>query len=352
MELTSQLRWRHLVGVGGQRYLESKCLFSLPPLLSWCFWGLSYMYKDLPEIQRITMSVFLPCSQVRHRLHPSALCSIWPGPRSVRDVPDINSWSLRSCLPSPSSALSLRGWGHSLCALVRPLFHSLGSGPGWMGAVRGGRWNQEVWGWRGEKHEAPFVPIEPPPWILELEKGRTSFYLHNIRKDLLYLNFTYWDPGQTSCLQNCKRIILCCCRENGASGDRLLWGSVGYCCHLEGSEETVWATGRKKNREWDPQTPAKGTTEDEMVGWHHWLDEHEFEQAYRVGDGQGSLACCSSWDHRVRHNWVTELNWTCSSYGSVFSIFTLCPIPGPLWMLNSKGRMTGTYYKILLSFFL
>ena len=241
------------------------------------------------------MSVFLPCSQVGHRLHPSALRSIWPGPRSVRDVPDISSWSLLSCLPSPSSVLSLTGWGHSLCALVLPLFHSLGSGPGWMGAVREGRWNQEVWGWREEKHEAPFVPVEPPPWILELEKGRKSFSLQNIRKDLLCLDFMYWDPGQTSCLQNCKRIILCCCRENGASGNRLFWGSIGYCWHLEGSGERVWATGRKKNREWDPQTPAKGTTEDEMVGWHHWLDGHEFEQAHRVGDGQGSLVCCSSW---------------------------------------------------------
>ena len=37
----------------------------------------------------------------------------------------------------------------------------------------------------------------------------------------------------------------------------------------------------------------KGTTEDEMAGWHHRLDGHEFEQAPGVGDGQGSLACCS-----------------------------------------------------------
>ena len=34
-------------------------------------------------------------------------------------------------------------------------------------------------------------------------------------------------------------------------------------------------------------------TEDEMVGWHHWLDGHEFEQALGVGDGQGGLVCCS-----------------------------------------------------------
>jgi len=50
--------------------------------------------------------------------------------------------------------------------------------------------------------------------------------------------------------------------------------------------------------------------EDEMVGWHHWFNGHEFEQAPGAGDGQGSLACCSPWGHRVRHDWATELNWT------------------------------------------
>ena len=53
----------------------------------------------------------------------------------------------------------------------------------------------------------------------------------------------------------------------------------------------------------------KGLTEDVMVGWHHQLDGHEFEQALGVGDGQGGLACCSPWGCRVRHDWVTELNW-------------------------------------------
>ena len=51
----------------------------------------------------------------------------------------------------------------------------------------------------------------------------------------------------------------------------------------------------------------KGTTEDEMVGWHHQLNGHEFEQALRVCDRQGSLACCSPWGlQRVGHN----SNWT------------------------------------------
>ena len=50
----------------------------------------------------------------------------------------------------------------------------------------------------------------------------------------------------------------------------------------------------------------KGTTEDEMVGWHQRLNGSEFEQALAVGDGQGSLVCCSPWGCRVRHDWATE----------------------------------------------
>ena len=48
--------------------------------------------------------------------------------------------------------------------------------------------------------------------------------------------------------------------------------------------------------EWkDRRQEEKGTAEDEMLGWHHQLDGHEFEQAPEIGDGQGSLACCSPW---------------------------------------------------------
>ena len=52
----------------------------------------------------------------------------------------------------------------------------------------------------------------------------------------------------------------------------------------------------------------KGMIEDEMVGWHHQLDGQEFEQALGVGDGQGSLACCSLWGCKESN--ITEwLNW-------------------------------------------
>ena len=50
-------------------------------------------------------------------------------------------------------------------------------------------------------------------------------------------------------------------------------------------------------------------TEDEMAGWHHRLDGHEFEQAQRVGDGQGSLACYSSWGHE-ESDMTERLNYT------------------------------------------
>ena len=53
----------------------------------------------------------------------------------------------------------------------------------------------------------------------------------------------------------------------------------------------------------------KGMIEDEMVGWHHWLNGHGFEQVLGVGDGQGGLACCSPWGQTQLRDW-TELNWT------------------------------------------
>ena len=49
-----------------------------------------------------------------------------------------------------------------------------------------------------------------------------------------------------------------------------------------------------------------GTTGDEMVGWHHQLNVHKFEQTLGDCEGQGSPACFSLWDCRVRNNWMTE----------------------------------------------
>ena len=59
--------------------------------------------------------------------------------------------------------------------------------------------------------------------------------------------------------------------------------------------------GGRRKRRW----------QDEMAGWHHWLDEHEFGWTPGVGDGQGGLACCNSWGRKESDTteWL-ELNWT------------------------------------------
>ena len=70
-----------------------------------------------------------------------------------------------------------------------------------------------------------------------------------------------------------------------------------------------WLHGKDPDAGKDWRQEEKGMTEDDMVGWHHWLNGHEFEQALGVGDGQGSLACCSPWGHKESD--MTELlQWT------------------------------------------
>ena len=81
---------------------------------------------------------------------------------------------------------------------------------------------------------------------------------------------------------------------------------------LQNFGHTIWSVwisiiGKDPDAGKDWGQKEKGTTEDEMVGWHHQLDGHEFEQVPGVGDGQGSLAMGLQ---RVGHNWATELNWT------------------------------------------
>ena len=75
--------------------------------------------------------------------------------------------------------------------------------------------------------------------------------------------------------------------------------------------ELVYGIGKDcdAGRDWGHE--EKGTTEDEMAGWHHWLDGCESEWTPGDGDGQGGLACCDSWGHSQTRlsDWI-ELNWT------------------------------------------
>ena len=93
--------------------------------------------------------------------------------------------------------------------------------------------------------------------------------------------------------------------HNNRSHYMMLKLKLQYFGHLVKS----WLIGKDSDagRDWGQE--EKGTTEDEMAGWHHWPDGRESEWTPGVGDGQGGLACCNSWG--CKESDMTEwLNWT------------------------------------------
>ena len=108
---------------------------------------------------------------------------------------------------------------------------------------------------------------------------------------------------------NCKEI-----QPVHSTGDQS-WVFIGRT-DVEAETAILWPPDAKNWFIWkdadagkDWRREEKGTTEDEMVGWHHGLNGHEFEEAPGVGDGQGSLACCSPWG-RKDSNTTEKPNWT------------------------------------------
>ena len=96
-----------------------------------------------------------------------------------------------------------------------------------------------------------------------------------------------------------------------------------------------WLIGKDSDagRHWGQQ--EKGMTEDEMAGWHHQLDGHEFKWTLGVGDGQGGLACCNSWVAKSQtrlSNW-TELNWCSGTKGKSSSLSRL-PLTWIKWWVQ------------------
>ena len=103
-----------------------------------------------------------------------------------------------------------------------------------------------------------------------------------------------------------------------------------YLGHLMQS----WLIGKdsEAGRDWEQE--EKGTTEDEMAGWHHRLYGREFEWTLGVGDGQGGLACCDSWG-RKESDTTERLNWT-----------ELNPLY-PLWVKKKKMSVKKIYIILL-----
>jgi len=81
-----------------------------------------------------------------------------------------------------------------------------------------------------------------------------------------------------------------------------------------------WLIGKDPDAGKDLRWEEMGMTEGEIVRWNHLLYGHDFEQALGLGDGQGSLACCSPGECRVGHDWVTELKW-CWDMFPLFSLW-------------------------------
>ena len=95
-----------------------------------------------------------------------------------------------------------------------------------------------------------------------------------------------------------------------------------FICRTDAEAEApiIWPPDAKGWLIWkDPDAgkdwgqEEKGTTEDEMVGWHHWLNEHGFGWTLGVGDGQGGLACCGPWGCKEL-DMTERLKWTESSW--------------------------------------
>ena len=113
-----------------------------------------------------------------------------------------------------------------------------------------------------------------------------------------------------------------------------------------------WGKDSDARRGWGQK--EKGTTEDEMAGWHHRLDVREFEWTPEDGDGQGGLACCDSWgckesDTTQRLNW-TELNSLLplsTSYSQ--AEFPVTSTPLMYAAIEGKLRIHLFLYFILLS---
>ena len=109
----------------------------------------------------------------------------------------------------------------------------------------------------------------------------------------------------------------------------------------------TWLIGKDcdAGRDWGQE--EKGTTEDEMAGWHQWLNGRESGWTPGAGDGQGGLACCNSWGRKESDTTerLTELNWPLLSWPLMFN-FILA-----VWMFNEEKTAKFNFRLNLNSFY-
>ena len=165
---------------------------------------------------------------------------------------------------------------------------------------------------------------------LDCEEGWASknwfFFLNIFNFTLFYFTILYWFCHTSTWIHHrCTRTVVLektlesplDCKEIQPvhpKGDQS-WVSIG---RTDTEAETPilwppdaksWLIGKDTNAGKDWGEEEKGTTEDQMVGWHHLLNGHGFGWTPGVGDGQGGLACCDSWDCKELDT-TERLNWT------------------------------------------
>ena len=175
-------------------------------------------------------------------------------------------------------------------------------------------------------------------WGTDLHKMVYCYNLYFGKMNMQYKkNWCFWTVVLEKTLESpldCKEIL-----PVHPKGDQA-WVFIGRT-DVEAETPILWPPDMKSwligkdfdaGKDWGQE--EKGTTEDEMVGWHHQLNGRGFGWTPEVGDGQGGLACCSSWgckesDMTERLNW-TELNCKCPLMPLVFACVSvktlwLCP---------------------------
>ena len=145
------------------------------------------------------------------------------------------------------------------------------------------RWARDLKAW-------PVGSLAFKPWVHNKRKDKVTAIHSPSAYTLTTLSYSlHLDCLDPSPIQVCFSSILCV---------------SNFSPH-----EKSWLIGKASDagRDWGQE--KKGTTEDEMAGWHHWLDGCESGWTPGVGDGQGGLACCNSWGRKELD--TTEwLNWT------------------------------------------
>ena len=107
-----------------------------------------------------------------------------------------------------------------------------------------------------------------------------------------------------------------------------------------------WLLGKASDAGKDWRQEKKGMTEDEMIGWHHQLDGHEFEQALGDGEGKGGLVCCSPWGRKEQtqlSNWIELKILLFTHIVPIYLLFYILVLRNVYFLSASVGKMNNVH---------